>query len=386
MCDGDACGVRGRDRRTSGAAPLKIAIDARELAGRPTGVGRYLSELLAAWILDRHAVRHEWRLYAHAPLAMQIAMPHTFSLVPGDGGSRWEQWTLGRRLAVERPDVLFAPGYTAPLTAACPTVLTIHDVSFAAHPEWFSTREGLRRRVLTRWSARRARVVLTDTQFSRNEIIRHLGTPAARIQVIPLGMRRAATAGPQAVREPIVLFVGSIFARRHVDRLIGAFVHGVATRVGGSRLEIIGENRATPQCELEAAIAAAPADIASRVAIRSYVDEATLAALYRRASVFAFLSEYEGFGLTPLEALAAGVPIIVLDTPVAREVYGPAARYVTDLSPQGPLADALVELLTSDAARSAQLAAADEVLARYDWRTTAAATLRALEDAAGIGS
>ena len=56
------------------------------------------------------------------------------------------------------------------------------------------------------------------------------------------------------------------------------------------------------------------------------------ATLYARASVFAFLSEYEGFGLTPLEALAAGVPPVVLDTPVAREVYGPAARYVAGRS------------------------------------------------------
>ncbi len=62
--------------------------------------------------------------------------------------------------------------------------------------------------------------------------------------------------------------------------------------------------------------------------LRSYVPDAELASLYARAAVFVFLSEYEGFGLTPLEALRAGVPIVVLDTPVAREVYGDAAVYV----------------------------------------------------------
>ena len=88
----------------------------------------------------------------------------------------------------ERPDVFFAPGYTAPLTVAAPLVLTIHDVSFFAHPEWFSFREGLRRRLLTAWSARRARRVITDTEFSRAEIRRHIGIADDRTRVIPLGI------------------------------------------------------------------------------------------------------------------------------------------------------------------------------------------------------
>ena len=126
-----------------------------------------------------------------------------------------------------------------------------------------------------------------------------------------------------------MLFVGSIFPRRHVDVLIDAFADAVAPRVPDSRLEIVGENRTYPPSIssrlLDAAVARCPA-ARSRFA-RTWTTT-TLRDLYARASVFAFLSEYEGFGLTPLEALAAGVPPVVLDTPVAREIYGPAARYV----------------------------------------------------------
>ena len=80
---------------------------------------------------------------------------------------------------------------------------------------------------------------------------------------------------------------------------------------------------------------------ASHVTVASFVDDARLRALYAEASAFAFLSEYEGFGLTPLEALAAGVPPVVLDTAVAREVYGAAATYVA-APDAGLVADALV--------------------------------------------
>jgi glycosyltransferase involved in cell wall biosynthesis len=362
---------------------MRIAVDARELSGRPTGVGRYLAELLTAWAAMAEARRHEWRFFAPAAVTLPPPFAGALAQLPGAGGTLWEQTTFARALGRDRADVVFAPGYTAPLTAPAPVALTVHDVSFAAHPEWFSFREGTRRRTLTAWSARRARIVMTDTEFSRDEIRKHLGVPADRVRVIPLGVSRLVVDQRPAAREPIILFVGSIFARRHVDRLIEVFVNHVAPAVPGSRLEIVGENR-LPAGNPAAALRGAPRDVAERVTLRAYVDEGTLSALYERASVFAFLSEYEGFGLTPLEALSAGVPPVVLDTAVAREVYGPAARYVTSLASPRPLAGALIELLTSTGARDAILSHAERVLRRYDWRTTAMATLRAIEEAAGV--
>ena len=363
---------------------MRIAVDARELAGRPTGVGRYLAELLERWSTDPEACRHEWRLYAHRPVPLPGRFAATLTVLPGSGGSRWEQATFAGALKHARPDVLFAPGYTAPLTTPAPVTLTIHDVSFAAHPEWFGFREGLRRRVLTSWSARRARVVLTDSHFSRAEIVRHIGIPHERVRVIPLGLTRPTLPARGGAREPLILFVGSIFKRRHVDTLVDVFVHHVAARVPGSRLEVVGENRLPDSGDPAAVLKSCSAAIAARVTLRSYVDEQVLTDLYSRASVFAFLSEYEGFGFTPLEALAAGVPPIVLDTPIAREVYGEAARYVDSLASPDALATALIELLTNHAARDRVLMQADAVLRRYNWQNTATATLRAIEEAAGV--
>ena len=366
---------------------MRIAVDARELCGHPTGVGRYLRELLTEWAVDANAARHEWRLYAHAQPDVPAAWQPRVRVIPGSGGSSWEQWAYPRALSAERPDVMFAPAYSAPLTAPAPVVLTVHDVSFFAHPEWFSFREGTRRRQLTGWSARRAKVILTDTAFSQGEIARHLGLPAARVRVIPLGIRGVGRLEPDATliaappsREPIVLYVGSVFERRRVDQLMAAF-DAVADQVPLAQLEVVGENRTSrPRIDLEAL--RQQSRHRHRIHLRAYVDEATLANLYARASVFAFLSEYEGFGLTPLEALAAGVPPVVLDTPVARETVGAAALYVSPTAGREAIASALVTGLTDEGVRRDILAHAPAVLGQYDWTTTAARTLAAIEEAA----
>ena len=164
-----------------------------------------------------------------------------------------------------------------------------------------------------------------------------------------------------------MLFVGSIFRRRHVDRLIEAFVRRVAPQVPGSRLEIIGENRTYPPHDVDRGAGRVPAGMPRACRCGRMSTRTTLRDVYARATVFAFLSEYEGFGLTPLEALAAGVPPVVLDTPVAREIYGPAARYIARLD-EPALGDALIEPADQHGRpRRACCAHADEVLARYDW-------------------
>ena len=359
---------------------MRIAIDAREILDRPTGVGRYLLEILRAWSDLPETAGHEFILCAprQPPVAgLRIStMTETGGRLPrasgvSRGGTVWEQRTLPQLVRRAHADVLFAPAYTSPLRCPVPVVLTMHDVSFAAHPEWFSWREGFRRRMLARMSAKRAARVIADSEFSKGEIATRLGVDRGRIDVIYLG---APTPPPSAPREPVVLYVGSIFNRRHIPVLIEAFSR-VAARHPAVRLEIVGDNRTHPPIDIDGAIARSGA--ADRVRVRPYVSDDELAALYARASAFAFLSEYEGFGLTPLEAIAAGVPAVVLDTAVAREIYGPAAQYVE--RPDATLvASALERVLTDRSARSQLLDAGSAQLQQYSWRDCARRTLQVL--------
>jgi glycosyltransferase involved in cell wall biosynthesis len=273
-------------------------------------------------------------------------------------------------------DILFAPGYTAPLRLRCPSVLIVHDVSFFAHPEWFSWREGLRRRWLTRASARRAARVVTVSEFSASEIEHWLGVPRSRIVVVPHGAPVAGDAAGKP-RQPIVLFVGSLFNRRRLPELIDGFARAHA-RLAGARLILVGDNRTSPPVDPRAL--ANNAGVAGAVDWREYVTDDELAGLYDSARVFAFLSDYEGFALTPMEALAHGAPLVLLDTPVGREIYESAARFVPPRA--DAIGDALTALLTDDAAHGDLVAAGQRLLGRYSWDRAAARVLEVLEQSA----
>jgi glycosyltransferase involved in cell wall biosynthesis len=367
---------------------MRIGIDARELCGHATGVGRYLGGLLAEWADDHRAQRHDFVLYAPQPIPMHLdARRFALRIVAGAPGTWWEQVQLPRAARGDQLDVFFAPAYTAPLGLGAPLVVAIHDLSFAAHPEWFRMREGIRRRWLTARAADHADAVVTISNFSKGELIERFGVPASRIHVIPPGVTRAEPGRRsretmdtlQTEAEFRLLFVGSILNRRHVTDLVRAF-----GRIGRSRphtsLDIVGDNRSHPHEDLGRAIDAE--QLAGRIRWHEYVSDDELRGLYDKARTFAFLSEYEGLGLTPLEALAAGVPPVLADTPVARESCGDAALYVP-VQDVGSTARALELALFDEPTRARLLSAAPAALARYDWPRAARDTLAVIEAAAG---
>jgi alpha-1,3-rhamnosyl/mannosyltransferase len=226
---------------------------------------------------------------------------------------------------------------------------------------------------------------VTISEFSASEIARHLGVDRGRIRLARPGppanadaevRLRPAESDTGGRRRVSVLYVGSLFTRRRIPDLLRAFVH-VRTRHPDARLVLVGDNRTQPPIDPRGL--ARDLGIASAVDWHEYVDDATLARLYADATVFVFLSEYEGFALTPFEAIAHGAPPVLLDTPIAREVYGDAARLTT--ADPAAIADAIAGLLEDDAARRSLLAAGRQRLAALSWRDPAAAILAALEEA-----
>jgi glycosyltransferase involved in cell wall biosynthesis len=353
---------------------MRIGIDARELSGQVTGVGRILAGLLREW----SAAPHEFVLYAPGPLDIPLD-PRRFRRreVAGRSGTWWEQIDLPAAIAADRLDVFYAPAYTAPLRLTIPIVVLIHDLSYVAHPEWFRFREGLRRRWLTAKTAHKAAAVIAPSEFSRGEIVDRLNIPEDKVSVVVPGIVRPPTNVSRGA-EARLLFVGSIFNRRHVPDLIRAVAQLRRSRPDLS-LDIVGDNRTFPHEDIQGAMTNQRVD--GHVRWHHYVSEDELLELYGRARAFAFLSEYEGFGMTPLEALAAGVPPVVYDTAVARESYGGAAVYVPVGDAAG-VVQALERALFDETTRAAIAAAAPAALARYDWPRAARETLAVIERAA----
>jgi glycosyltransferase involved in cell wall biosynthesis len=361
--------------------PLHIGVDGRELVGQPTGVGRYLDAVLDQWTAD---ASFPHRLTVFLPEGARRAPREDTARVawralPGaNAGTWWEQTTLRSAANSAALDVFFAAGYTAPLRLSAPLVVALYDVSFFAHPEWFGASEGRRRRWLSRSAARRAGRIVTISEFSAAEIVRWIGVPRARIVLAPPGAPALVPGASLASRPPVVLFVGSLFARRRIPELIAAFGQ-VHARVPDARLVLVGANRTQPPIDPRSL--AASAGVANRVEWREYVDDVELERLYAHAQVFAFLSDYEGFGMTPLEAIAHGVPPVVLDTPVSREIFGSAARFVSPAP--ADIANALAELLTDTSAAASLAAAGRACLTHFSWARSAEVIRQALEAAAG---
>jgi glycosyltransferase involved in cell wall biosynthesis len=356
-------------------AKRHVVVDGRELVGRPTGVGRYLMGLLTEWArTPREDARITVIVPGEVPAELAALSPSvTVEQVAASGtGTIFEQTALpgiARRL---NADIFFAPAYTAPLRLPCPFVVAIHDLSYFAHPEWFTWREGLRRRWITRAAAKRARAIVTISEFSAGELGRYLGVARTKIVLAPPGPPGVkGSRGPGQAKT--VLFVGSLFPRRRVPELIASFAT-VAREVPDARLVIVGDNRSTPPIDPEAI--AASAGVGDRVDWLRYVSDETLETMYAQARVFAFLSDYEGFAMTPMEAIAQGVPVVLADTAVGREIYGAGATYVRPGSPE--LASALTTLLTDDSAHASAQARGVERLSAYSWAESARLVWQAL--------
>jgi glycosyltransferase involved in cell wall biosynthesis len=362
------------------ADALHIGIDARDLGGTPTGVGRYVAGVLQEW--SRQRLPHRLTFFLHRdppPWLRSISFNAEVVIAPAEtAGTWWEQRRLPVLAARSGVDVLLSPAYTAPLALKCPSVVIIHDVSYFAQPRAFPWREGLRRRLLTQLSASRAAAVVTVSNFSADEIHEYLEIPRDQIVLAPQGSPEWRGGPAGAARTPLVLSVGTLFQRRHTPELLQAMAL-VRAHIPAARLVLVGGNRTYPPIDPEAI--ARSVGMSDAFTWKSYVSDAELDDLYGSAKAFAFLSDYEGFAMTPMEAAAHGVPSVLLDTPVTREVYGDAAMRVPLDVPA--IADALTTLLVDEGAHAAAVARGRARLDAFTWSRTASVLLETLERAAG---
>jgi glycosyltransferase involved in cell wall biosynthesis len=342
---------------------LRVAFDAGPWLGTRTGVGRYARELATALGTLGHDL---------VPFAVALRGSH--------GGIR--RWRVPARLAQDAwrrfggpaitrltgpVDVVHGTNFVLPATGSVPGVVTIHDLSWLRDDAFPGAH---RLRALVPWSVRRAGAVLVPSEAVGLELSNSLQVPPGKVHVSPEGVAPhffgatplgGAALGALGIRPPFALAVGTVEPRKNLARLLEAWA-GVRGRMDGWSLVIAGPSGWGPQ------LPEAPG-----VVPIGWVGDETLPGLLAAADAFCYPSLYEGFGLPPLEAMAAGTACVVGAYPAAAEVVGDAA-VVVDPQDVDAIADGLLAVATEGQLRARLAVAGRARAARYTWERTARAT------------
>lgn len=355
---------------------MKIAIDARKW--RDYGIGTYVRNLV------RHLARldHETTYFLFCDDSDQDTLRDLAeNFVPvvenSAGYSFREHISIPLQLRRLGADLLHSPHYVVPVFGQRPTVVTIHDCIHLLFPQYLPSRFASKyAELMMRKAIQRSALVFTVSEASRRDILRFFPqTDPDRVQVVHNAIDPALLEDPgdeemervcerYQIRGRFVLYAGNIKPHKNLERLVAAFAQ-LKQRSGFDDLKllIIGDETSR-YGSLRRSVEAA--GVRQDVRFFGFVPQRTLAALYRLASVFAFPSLYEGFGLPPLEAMACGTPVVTSRLSSLPEVVGDAAVLVDPYSVED-IASGLASILDDAGLRSRLIAAGRQRAQHFSW-------------------
>lgn len=367
---------------------MRIGIDAHMVGRRETGNESYIVGLVSG--LSRVDEQHEYCVFTldrPQPLAGLNASRFEIQRIwPANGLVRIpvSMPLLARH---QRLDLLHMT-YIAPPVCPCPTVVAVHDISFAHFPEFFSPQVQLVLSTLVPISLRRAAQVLTLSNHTKREITARYHIPEDRITVthaaasrtyrpIPEVEARARLDGMYRIPDRFILAVGNIQPRKNLTRLVQAYARLRHRGDLPHKLVVVGQSswHASPVFE-----AVERNGLSDEVVFTGYVPEADLCLLYNLAELFVYPSLYEGFGLPPLEAMACGTPTITSDTSSLPEVVGDAALMFDPYRVED-IASAIASVASDANLREKLSTRGLEQACQFSWEKTAERALASFEEA-----
>jgi glycosyltransferase involved in cell wall biosynthesis len=366
---------------------MRFAVDAHAIGRHLTGNEVYVRSLLREFAeLDRES---EFVACVSEPEA-EGWIPQRFDVrhVSADPFRRLG-WDLGRAVKAARPDVLHVQ-YTAPLGVRVPVIVTVHDVSFLDHPEFFTLGRRAQMRFTVSRTVKTSSRIITVSEFSRRAILRHYNVPADKVQVIPNAANpyfratnhdRARRAAQDRLKldAPFVLSVGDLQPRKNHVRLIEAFACLITAHPKlNHHLVLTGQDTWFGD---KVRAAAANSGIANRIHFTGFVDDSELLDLYNACDCFVFPSLYEGFGLPVLEAHACGRAVACSGTSSIPEVAD-GACLLFDPADAGEITRAMADILLDPELRARLERLGLKNAARFNWRYSASSTLEVYRDVA----
>jgi glycosyltransferase involved in cell wall biosynthesis len=366
---------------------MRFAVDAHAIGRHLTGNEVYIRCLLGAFAeVDR---RSEFITYVSSPGAERW-IPERFAVrtVSANPYKRLG-WDLGRMVRADLPDVLHVQ-YTAPMLTKIPTVVTVHDVSFIEHPEYFTASRRSQLRITVGRTVKSAARILTVSEFSRDAILRAYDVPSGKVRVIPnaanpafrvIGREQAqgAVRNRLGFENPFVFSVGDLQPRKNQIGLINAFSKLVTDCPQlKHHLVLTGkETWFTPKVRE----AARSCGFASRIHFTGFVSDEDLLELYNACDCFVFPSFYEGFGLPILEAMACGRAVACSNTSSMPEVAD-GAGLLFDPHQTSEITRAMKDILLDSELRARMERLGVQRAAGFTWKRSARATLEVYKEVA----
>jgi glycosyltransferase involved in cell wall biosynthesis len=359
---------------------MRIAVDAsRTTVPRLTGTEYYSRALIRA--LLELGSGHEFHLFFRDSPPPDL-FPRSDSVhqhvIPL--ARLWTHARLALALSRLRPDVTFVPAHTLPFMFPGPAVVTVHDLGFRYFPEAHPLRDRLYLDLTTLYSARRARVVLADSQATASDLTTFYGIPPERIRTVYPGVEPPPIGDMAAVRaryslpERYFLFLGTLQPRKNIAVIVQAYQRWRAANPNDSAGLVLAGHKGWLYDDTWAS--GLPG-----VQMTGYIDEADKGALYAGALALVFPSLYEGFGFPVLEAMHCGTPVITSSTSSLPELGGDAALLVDPLDVNA-IASKMTRLSANEAQRALLRDKGYTQARRFTWAQAAAQTLQALEQAA----
>ncbi len=349
---------------------MRIAVDARPLEERPTGVGRYLEGLLTAWLGERaddaFVLLSPRRVVVPPCLEGRVAVAPSLALP----GTLWLQTAAGPAARRAGADAFFGCLGIVPLAGGPPSVATVHDVTPLLFPEWHSWKNRLGFAPFIGGSVRRARRIAAVSEHSRRDLLERFPDVAGKTVVVHNGVDIApAPAGGPAPNEgrPYVLSLGTLEPRKNLPRLVEAMESIWDRRPDFPDLVLAG----TEGWGLRGFTGRLAASRHSaRIRPAGYLAGDDRARWMAGARVFAYASLYEGFGFPPLEAMALGTPVVASSASSLPEVVGDAGL-LPDPEDAAAIARAIERAHDDEEFRRAAGVKGPERAARFTWASAA---------------
>ena len=365
---------------------MRFAVDAHAIGRHLTGNEVYVRSLLNA--LAGQLQENELVAYVSGDGAVQSLPRNLQTRRVATNPFLRLGFDLAMRCRQDRPDLLHVQ-YTAPLACPVPVVVSVHDVSFLEHPEYFTRDRAMQLQFTVRRTVYRAARILTGSEFSKSSILKVYGdldedkvvvvpnAAAGEFRPLPRESAAAVVRDRFEIRTPFVLSVGDLQPRKNQIGLIRAFAKLVRAYPELKQSLVLAGKETWFADQVHRA--ARESGVADRIEFCGFVSDADLLQLYNACDLFVFPSFYEGFGLPALEAMACGRSVVCSHTSALPEVVDGAA-ILFDPYALDEMARALADLLLDGELRARMERLGLQRAAHFSWQKTARRTLDVFHD------